>query len=433
MNIKQLKARLAKINGLCSAIVTAADTDNAGAMTEEQTAEFDGLMAEYKQVDAQVSRLEALAAQTDHMQSSAGRIAAGAAPASPTPSAVVTDVVDKTGGFNSMAEFATVVRAASAPGGEVDSRLAVMGAPTNFHRESGAEEGYEVPPHFRDQVWSLMFGEDALMGQVDSEPTAGNSVEFMADETTAWGSTGIQAYWAGEGKKLDASKMETKGQQIKLHKLNAFVLASDELLSDAPRLASRLTDGAARAINWKANEAIVEGTGAGMPLGYRNSKALIAVAKESGQDAATVVAKNVVRMYSRMIDPARAVWRINSEVITELAMMTIGTVPIWTPPSAGFANAPGGFLLGRPIQLTELNEGLGTQGDIEFVNPKGYYCPIKNGGVQFATSIHLFFDYGLQAFRWTFRMGGQPYLSKPVAPNKGTATKSHFVALADRA
>ena len=112
--------------------------------------------------------------------------------------------------------------------------------------------------------------------------------------------------------------------------------------------------------------------------------------------------------------------------------MTIGDQPIWTPPVAGLQQAPGGFLLGLPIKWSEHAETLGTKGDLQLVAPKGYYGISRAAGIQFASSIHLFFDYGMQAFRWTFRIGGQPYLSAPVAPAKGSNTKSHFVVLETR-
>ena len=90
-------------------------------------------------------------------------------------------------------------------------------------------------------------------------------------------------------------------------------------------------------------------------------------------------------------------------------------------------------MLGRPVIFTEHNKTVGDKGDIVFADPKGYYAPIKNGGVKFAQSMHLFFDYDVEAFRWTFRMGGQPFLSGPVSSANGSNTKSHFVTLAARA
>ena len=64
--------------------------------------------------------------------------------------------------------------------------------------------------------------------------------------------------------------------------------------------------------------------------------------------------------------------------------------------------------------------------------PGGYYSSVKSGGIKFAASMHLYFDYDIEAFRWTFRMGGQPYLSAPVSQAKGSQTLSHFITLAER-
>ena len=52
--------------------------------------------------------------------------------------------------------------------------------------------------------------------------------------------------------------------------------------------------------------------------------------------------------------------------------------------------------------------------------------------VQMAQSMHLWFDYDMSAFRWTFRVDGMPWLSAPVDPAKGTTKRAHFVTLATR-
>lgn len=201
-----------------------------------------------------------------------------------------------------------------------------------------------------------------------------------------------------------------------------------------PRLSDRLTRKAGQAIRYKANEAIVNGTGSGQPLGWFTSSAKVSVAKESGQTAATVVAANVAKMYARVINPGQAVWYINQDVLPQLLTMTLGNNSVWTPPATGFTNAPGGFLLGRPVQFLENCQTVGTQGDIQLVNPRGYYAITKGGGesIEFAESMHLFFDYNIDAFRWIFRLNGQPFASAPVTPAKGSTTRSHFVVLDTR-
>lgn len=347
----------------------------------------------------------------------------------------------ETGGFRSLGDFAMAVRAQH-PQIQLppDPRLAAweqyyQAAPTNFHQEGGAVEGYMVPPTQRAEMWTLVFEQENLLNEVDSEPTAGNSVDLTADETTPWGTTGVLAKWRAEATQMTATKLDTEARQVKLHELFVFVLATEELLEDAPRLNSRLTVKSAEALRWKQNEAIINGTGAGQPLGWTKSGALVTVAKEAGQAAATIVAQNVAKMFSRMLAMGitRSFWMVNSDTFPQFATMTLGDQPIWTPPATGFINAPGGVLFGRPVRFNEHMETIGTKNDINLVDPKGYYGTFKTSGVQFAESMHLFFDFNMRAFRWTFRMGGQPHLQAPVSPFKGSNTKSHFITLATRA
>lgn len=342
---------------------------------------------------------------------------------------------DPNRGFRNIADFALTVRRAQLPGGSVDERLRIGAQPASFHETGGtAGEGYMVPPAMRQAIWEVVTELGSLLEDVESEPTAGNSVEFNKDQTTPWGSTGVQAYWRSEGSQMNASKLVTEAETMKLHELYAFVLATEELLEDAPRLNDRLTRKAGLAIRYKSNEAIVNGTGAGQPLGWFTSAAKVSVAKEGSQTAATVVAANITKMYARVIDPLLAKWYINQDVFPQLPLLTVGSQPVWLPPN-GFVDAPGGFLFGRPVQFLDNCATLGTVGDIQLVNPKGYYAIKKSEGTdpQFAESIHLYFDYNMRAFRWIFRLNGQPFLSAPVAPAKGSSARSHFVVLDTRA
>jgi HK97 family phage major capsid protein len=439
--LEQLRARLAAAHAKAKGIVDAADKDNNGTMTDAQQADFDASMADVESIKGQIDRHVKLGDLERDMNASNGRQTA--------PNANIPRVTggepnnpdrDTTAGFGDLADFATAVRGACMRGGRVDERLNAMnmdiqGAPTNFHRETGSSDGYMVPPAMRDQIWELVFGDSDLSGLVDAEDTSASQVQLLADESTPWGSTGIKAYWEAEGAQFDKSRLATKARDVKLHKLAALVLASEELLEDAPRLNSRLLKGASQAISWKVTESIIYGTGAGQPLGYFTSGALVSVAKESGQAADTVNATNVSKMYSRLLSTGigNAFWLVNQDVLPQLMAMTISNQPIWTPPNAGFAQAPGGFLLGRPIKFHEQAKTVGDKGDIQLIDPKGYYLARRSGGVKYASSIHLYFDYDVQAFRWTFRVGGQPYLSAPVSPKNGSATRSHFVTLDERA
>lgn len=337
-------------------------------------------------------------------------------------------------GFRDLADFALAVRQSVIPGGILDDRLRPVAAPSNFHRETGSPDGYMVPPEMRDAIWELVFPEEStdLIDLLELEPTSSNAVEMNVDESTPWGVSGIQANWRSEGTQMSPSRLDTDHRLNRVYELYAFVLATDELLQDAPRLSTRLTRGAARAIRWEASEAFMRGNGVGKPRGILESPALVTVAKESQQAADTIVAANVLRMYSQMLHGPNTFWLANSDTIPQLATMTIGHQPVWISPN-GLIGAPnGGILLGRPVYLNEHCDTVGDVGDLVFVNPDGYQALRRTEGPEFASSIHLYFDYGIQAFRWTFRVGGQPILSAPVTPPSGGANKSHFVVLAER-
>jgi len=340
------------------------------------------------------------------------------------------DSVVQRSGFQSIADFALDVMRACAPGGVRSERLTrMMAVPAGYLQETGADEGYMVPPEFRQQIWNLVFDDQDILGRIAPESTASNSVELLADESTPWGSAGVQASWRAEGAQMTASKVATKLRQVRLHELYAFVLATGELLRDAPRLNDRLTTGAAEAITWKISEAVMFGDGAGQPLGWMNSGSLISVNRAVANQIATA---DVLGMFSRLLTQGgsrNVIWLANPSTIPQLYAMVSGQNNVWFPPQAGFAGAPGGFLLGKPVVLTDHAQTLGTKGDLQLVDLGGYYAAQQASSPQFDTSIHLFFDYNIQAFRWIFRFGGEPMLSAPVTPAKGAATRSHFIAL----
>lgn len=422
--LAQLKKQLADLKSDGLSIIDKADAEDRD-LTEDETARYEAIESEIDGVKAEISRLEDLAEKRRSMAS--------------VPAAGQNTVRDlnpaETGGFSDIGEFATSVHAAvvaNQQGGAIDSRLLAL---TGSHQGGGsAGEGYQLPPQYRDEVWSLVNDFDEFGPLIDEEPTSAREVKLGADETTPWGSSGIQAYWRSEGTQMTASKLSDTGRSVPLHELYTLALASEELLEDAPRLRNRLTTKAAQAIAWKKNSAIVEGTGVGQPLGWMNSAALVTVAKESGQSADTINATNVIKMYSRlkMIPGDRPFWLVNQNCLPQLMTMTIGDKPVWVPPT-GLDAAPGGFLLGLPVRLSEFASTLGDLGDIQLISPRGYYGARRTTGVKFASSIHLYFDYATEAFRWTFRYGGQPHLSAAVTPNKGAATQSHFITLAERA
>ena len=342
-------------------------------------------------------------------------------------------VDDKKLGFRNFGEFvADVVRADTGNG---KSEKLVRAATVFGNEGTGADGGYAVPPEFATEIASIAYAEETLLSRADTTPVTGNTMTFPKDETTPWGTTGITAAWEGEGAQSTPKKPAIGEAQLKLRKLKVLVAASDELLADAPAMTSYLTRKMGEAVDWKVNDAMINGTGAGQPLGILNAGATVSQAKESGQAADSIVAANIAKMYSRVIGGAGAnlVWLLNPDAFPQIITLTLNNNPIWVPNNGGFQGAPNGLLLGRPVILTDACDTVGDVGDIILANMSGYRAITKAGGAEFATSMHLFFDQDLQAFRLVFRMDGQPALSAPVTPPNSAVTRSHFVTLAARA
>jgi HK97 family phage major capsid protein len=332
---------------------------------------------------------------------------------------------------------------AEKPGKSLDERLLIGGgrgaaAPGSFANEaSGQDGGFLVPPQFSQQIFKLSLGEDSLLPMTDNVEISGNSMAFPKDETTPWGTNGIRAYWQGEAASAIATKPVLGLATLRLKKLMALVPTTDELLDDANALTTYLPEKVALSIRWKTNESILFGAGSGVPVGALSSGATVTVAKESGQATQTLVPQNLAKMIARLPSGsfANAVWIVNNDVLPALFTLTLGNYPIYIPtglPVGGLQVSPYGTLLGRPVFVSQHANTFSAQGDILLVDLKYYQTITKAGGMQTATSMHLYFDADLTAFRTTFRMDGQSKLNSPITPAKGSATMSPFIQLGAR-
>lgn len=336
-------------------------------------------------------------------------------------------------GYRNYGQFcADIVRAATGKG---ESEMLQRAASTFGNESSGPDGGFAVPPGFAQEISSLAYGEESLLARADNTPVSGNSMTFPKDETTPWGSTGITAAWEGEGSQSTPKKPALGESQLKLRKLKVLVAASEEMLADAAAMSNHITRKMGESVDWKINDSIVNGTGAGMPLGILGAASLVTQAKEGSQTADTIVAANVAKMYSRCIQGpgANLAWLVNPDAFPQIVTLSLNNNPIWVPANEGFKGAPNGLLMGRPIVLTDACKTVGDVGDIILANMGGYRAITKAGGAEFATSMHLWFDQDLMAFRLIFRMDGQPALASAITPPNSSVTRSHFVALAARA
>jgi len=250
---------------------------------------------------------------------------------------------------------------------------------------------------------------------------------------------GVTIYRPGEAAQKTQSKPHFASMELNVHKLVVLCAASDELIEDSPQsIETLLNTNVPAAIAFQADADFINGTGVGMPIGVLNAAnpALEAVTAELGQVADTIVWRNILSMYQSFfpVNENAVTWLANRDTFKELATMGLpigtGGVPVWMP-ADGSVGRPHNTLMGYPVIFTEKCATLGDQGDIALVDWSQYYIGDK-GGVKTASSMHLWFDYDLQAFRFVLRNDGRPAWNSALTPYLGANDLSPFVVLAAR-
>lgn len=471
VTIESLQDRLMELRDAANNIQAKADAEQR-PLTEDEKCEIEGIFNTFTDTEKEIARRKQLGDINERMSASAGRrtdaldqggsdggaggAASPTAAASPAAGVHASRAQEETSrrrgsvpaqprdtgkwGFRSYSEYLNAVVRASAKGAVPDPRL-IMNAPTTYGQEGvGADGGFAVPPDFRTAIVTKVLGEESLLGRTDQQTSSSNSITFPADETTPWDSTnGVQAYWESEAGQKTQSKPKLGEKLVKLNKLIALVPLTDELLEDAPAMAGYVNRKAPEKMTFKINDAIVNGTGAGQPLGILNSAGTVTVAAESGQAAATVRMENIVNMWTRMYGPARAraVWLMNGDAEGQLPYLKFidqgsgNAVPVYLPPT-GLSTSPFSTLYGRPIIVTEAMPALGSAGDIILADLSQYLSIVKGGGVRQDVSIHLFFDYDITSFRFVMRVGGQPWWNTAISRPNSQASRGFFIALGAR-
>lgn len=301
----------------------------------------------------------------------------------------------------------------------------------------GADGGFLVLPEFNEQILERVYDND-LFSRTNQFTVTGNNMTFLRNAETSrvdgsrWG--GLQGRWVGEGATITDSKPTFKEVSLKLKKLAVVVYLTEELRDDATALEQYVTSKVPDEFNFMLGDAVFNGTGAGKTLGILQSPALLAIAKETGQLASSIVTENIDKMWARRLVSDNYNWYTNQDTGPEINNLdqVVGTGgTVLNRPPGGISAAPFQTLMGVPRIDTEFNATLGTQGDIVLAD-LGQVLSIVKGGIAQAVSIHVEFLTDQVALRFTMRVDMRPWEDTPITPFKGSNTQSAFVTLADR-
>lgn len=308
---------------------------------------------------------------------------------------------------------------------------------------TNTDGGFAVHPEYVAGIQKRMFEVGQISGRVNWQTlTNGNQliINALEDDKRTLGnrSGGVRVYMGNEAEAATKAKIKLRQIKVDLKKMIGIYYATDEVLEDAPALGQLLSDGFSDEIAYTLDEQIITGDGNMQLKGFLSAGSAamkVKISKETGQDAASIVYMNVLKMYARSTQGPGLLWLANRDTLPNLATMNlaIGTagVPVWLP-AGGASGQPGNTLFGYPLVFVEQAETVGTEGDLMLID-LSRYMGVKKGGVRMDSSIHVQFLTGEQTFRLSTRVGGQPWDDKVITPAKGSATISPFVTLETRA
>ena len=422
--VLEMKAKREDARLKAMAVLNKAEAEDR-FLTDEEQKEIDGYESEIRSWDESISRAEKMLAIEPEDRSATEK-----PEVKPTPSK------DNEKRFASFGEQLLAAYRAAAPGGKVDERLTTRAA-SGLNETNPSDGGFLVQQDFVTELLKRTYETGILASRAKKIPISTNAngmkINAVDEDSRANGSRwgGVQTYWEGEAEELTGSKPKFRQLELSLKKLTGLCYATDELLQDAAALESVIRQAFAEEFGFKIDDAILDGSGEGEPLGILNSGAIVKVEKEKDQtDIITV--ENLIKMWNRLWARSRAnaVWYINQELEPYLYTLKLGDKPVYIP-AGGLSEKPYGTLFGRPVIPLEQCNAAGEVGDIILADI-GQYLLIDKGGVKAASSIHVRFLYDESVFRFIYRVDGKPIWNKPLTPYKGSASVSPFVTLAER-
>jgi len=334
-------------------------------------------------------------------------------------------------GFKSIDEFLTAVDV-----GRADIRLDALQRRA-MSEGIPSEGGFAVPDQFGGWLMDGSLEAEIVRPRATVWPMTSDTRKvpgWNGFDHTSDTHGGIISYWINENTDITESEPKLRLLELNARKLACLTAVSNELVADGTDLATQLERALREATAFNLDYAFLNGDGAGKPLGVLNDPALIAVTKETGQVADTIVYQNLTSMFMRMHPGCRqrAVWIVNNDAIPQLLELSIavGTggsvVPVLSESGGAFK------MLTRPVIFSEKVPALGDQGDIIFTDLSQYSIGLRKE-ITLDKSGHVGFAGDKAYYRIIVRVDGQGSWVSEVTPKKGTNSLSWAITLAERA
>lgn len=434
-SLASLREQRQKLTSTMKRLADGADKDGR-AMTELELNEFERARTERTRADADID--DAIGAQEHERTKAAAALGIGTTAdrngSTPTRGRRYADLFGREaasdqGGFDSFADFLKTIAS-----GLADPRLARASSGI-----TDSDGGFLIPPGWSRELVDATMEASVILPRARVRPMLSRDMQFPLwnnlDHTgkTVYG--GFTAAWVAEGSTGTVQTPKLREIKLSAKKLMILGLSSNELLEDSTGFAEDFRQALIGAATWFIDDALVNGSGAGVPLGVLNDAAKITQAKETGQLGSTIVTENVYNMLSRLhpASEANAVWLAHPATRAQLLGLhqSVGTggMPFLIPAGGGTERVKW-LLLGYPIYFTEKCSNIGTEGDLVLCDLSQYLVGLRRE-LTVDVSKHAGFTSDQTYFRISARLDAQGIWSDPFTPQTG-ATLSWIVSLATR-
>lgn len=316
-----------------------------------------------------------------------------------------------------------------------DPRLEIASA---MNEGEGTRGGFYVPQELQAMILDPVLHQSDFLSRVLVVPMLSQTKMIPSfdgiDQQPTTNLYGFQFQWMAELQEVTPGTGSVRAITLTAHLGGIYVEMSNELWADSGSEFERdFRDRVTAALRTNIENSMLNGLGAGQPLGILNSGSLLTVTPTAGQGDTTIVYDNVTAMFAASSSPNTAIWAVNPKALPQLMRTTVketgDTASSFVP--LVVQGADGGLsMLGRPLVVSSLLPGPGNVGDLLFVDWQAYVVGMRQRWVLEFNQAPGWFRNAQNA-RILVRIDGQPRVNQLMTGADGQ-TYSPFVAIGER-
>lgn len=332
-------------------------------------------------------------------------------------------------GFDGLGDYLAAV--AGTARGKYDERLGPLDLRAQQGIGVGTEGGFLVPARFSAELLMTAADEAPFLAMREVETITGSGsglVRAKVNDRDRSGEEygGIALQRVSENSALAGDQVVFGSEELRLKKAAALIRVSNELMTDSGVGVERaLRRVFGRAVQQRQSLDFLSGSGAGEPLGFLLSGALLTHARETANEVSLA---DIAGMVSKLLpgSQGRAVWIAHPSVAEQVITLSDSASRNVFVGQNAAQSAPT-TLLGRPLFYSSAAKALGTQGDISLIDPMAYLYVHRPLAIDVSRDAD--FDSDQTTFRVVLRDDGHPSYDSSLTDEQSQSL-TEFVTLA---